>query len=130
MEQKTMMWTHPLLTNKQNEITRSFCGDCLSTKEVADKHCISENTVSGYKKEIFKIFGISKITELSRIYYTSLSIVILFCAIETNNIDLRSRNSRRTRSITLEVRGSRLRSRRREIPMPLNDLSPKNEIAS
>lgn len=130
MEQKTLKWTHPLLTNKLNEIVRSFCGDCLSTKEVADKHCISENTVSGYKKEIFKIFGISKITELSRIYYTSLSIVILFCAIKTNDIDLRSRNSLRSRNIALEVKGSRLRSRRREIPMPLNDLSPNNNIVS
>lgn len=110
-------WNHPLLTNVQNEIVPSLCDDCLSTKEVADKHCISVNTVASHKKSIFSTLNITKITELSKLFFT---MVILPTILGLHGLLEDQNRNRRPFSESNEVivnnrRNSRRKRRERDI---------------
>lgn len=109
---KSLNWKHPQLSKRLSEIMYSMCYECNSTKETADKLCISEHTVASHKKEIFRTFGITKITELSKIFFTMSVLSAVFGLHGVIENQSRGRLSSVQRNvITLS---SRMRSRRRE----------------
>lgn len=118
-------WNHPLLTDVQNEIVPSLCDDCLSTKEVAEKHCISVNTVASHKKNIFSTLKISKITELSKMFFTLVVLAAIFGFHGIIESQARSRIIYNQRYISSSTRG-RTRTRRRERSIPIKLLDNQN----
>lgn len=77
--QTNQTWNNPNLTKQQNAICYDYCEECLSDKEVADKRCISINTVQTHKKKIFEVLTINKITQLSKLFFTATyMIAVLF----------------------------------------------------
>lgn len=118
MELSVKRWNHPLLTNVQNEIVPSLCDDCLSTKEVADKHCISVNTVASHKKSIFSTLHITKITELSKLFFTMAVLAAIFGLHGVIENQSRTRTISTQRNVVANNRrNSRRRRRERDIPM-------------
>ena len=82
MQTNTGTWNSPILTKQENAIAYDYCDDCLSDKEVADKRHISINTVQTHKKKIFEKYNINKITQLSKIYFTTFCMSVVLCIYE------------------------------------------------
>jgi DNA-binding CsgD family transcriptional regulator len=59
-----------MLSQREQEILKLTSWDCLSAKEVADKLCISTLTVQQHIKNIKIKEHLSKVTELSKLYFT------------------------------------------------------------
>lgn len=108
------------------------CDECLSNKEKAERLCRSEDTTSSHMKSIFKKVNISKVTELSKIYFNNptltLITAILICF---QGLILPQRRSRirLEEQRTIQVAQRRLLSRRRERSIPLDALLNADTIA-
>lgn len=101
----------PNLTQQENTLIRDFCEDCLSQKEVADRRNISINTVQTHQKNIFRKLNITKITQLSKMYFTMY--LMLICLSVTGVARVGVRMSIRYQPIRANITRTHRRSRRR-----------------
>lgn len=65
------------LSDTEQNIVRLVCDDCMTRKEIANILFRSVETISSHMKNIFSKLEITKVTELSKIYFTSTSLVFL-----------------------------------------------------
>ena len=65
------------LSDTEQTIVRLVCDDCLTRKEIANILFRSVETISSHMKNIFSKLEISKVTELSKLYFTSISMILL-----------------------------------------------------
>lgn len=65
------------LSDTEQTIVRLVCDDCLTRKEIANILFRSAETISSHMKNIFSKLEISKVTELSKLYFTSVSMILL-----------------------------------------------------
>jgi DNA-binding CsgD family transcriptional regulator len=65
------------LSDTEQLIVRLVCDECLSRKEIATTLFRSAETISSHMKNIFSKLHITKVTELSKIYFTSVSMILL-----------------------------------------------------
>lgn len=108
------------------------CDECLSNKEKAERLCRSEDTTSSHMKSIFKKANITKVTELSKIYFNNptLSIItaLLICC-QGFFLPQRRSRIRLEEQRTIQTAQRRLQSRRRGRSLPLDDLLNAHTIA-
>lgn len=90
------------------------CDECLSTKEKAYRLNRSTDTINSHMKNIFRKLNINKVTELSKIYFTSILLIITLGIHGLFNTQIRFRTRTDEKEIMYEFQ-NRLRSRRREI---------------
>lgn len=86
------------LSETEQSIVKLICDDCLSRKEIADMLYRSPETISTHMKNIFLKKGITKVTELSKMYFTSATMIVLMLISMTfdhHDYFIRSRRYRR-----------------------------------
>lgn len=93
------------LTKRELEILKLTADDCLSSKQISERLFISVITVKNHIKNIKLKEHVSKITELSKLYFTqysrqigALALLAIFSItfINTNPSDIRARRARRS----------------------------------
>lgn len=105
------------------------CDKCMSAKEKAEFLNRSVDTVNTYMKRIFKKVDITKVTELSKIFFTMSVLSAIFGL--HGIIDNQSRT--RVNSVQRNVVASNRRNsrrRRRERDIPLSDFYNYNTISA
>ena len=120
----------------------------LSKKEIADKWSRSLFTVETTIKNAYRKLGFKNAADATRWYcgimfdiaedikerqkeILSIAIIIFSTyAIYPSNGDMQTRNNRNQRTCAVENVSNRLRSRRRERPIPLKYFSNQNTIAA
>jgi len=88
-----------ILSETEFQCVKLMVDDCLGRKEIAEKVCRSEDTVSTHQKNIYRKLRITKVTELSKIYYTGslFTLIIIICL--HGHVDVQYRRSRRCREV-------------------------------
>lgn len=108
------------------------CDECLSNKEKAERLCRSEDTTSSHMKNIFKKVKITKVTELSKIYFNNPTLTILTAILICCQGLILPQHRARSRVVeqrTTVLSQRRLRSRRRERSISINDTYYANTLA-
>lgn len=135
------------LSTREFEITERICLGA-SKKEVASDINRSLYTVETTIKNVYEKLGINKLSDLVLWYcgimfniaedikerqkeILSIAIIVFSTyAICPSTGDMRTRNNRNQRICAVEIASNRLRSRRRERPIPLHDFFNQNTIAA
>jgi len=66
-----------ILSDTEYQYAKLTVDDCLTRKEVAEKMCRSEDTVATQMKNIYRKLNITKVTELSKIFYKGTLLILL-----------------------------------------------------
>lgn len=90
------------LSSTEKKYVKLTVDECLSRKEIAEKLCRSEDTVATQMKNIYRKLNITKVTELSKLFFKGcLAIIIIFHGY--NDIQYRVRRYRRNREIEVFI---------------------------
>lgn len=133
-------------TDREFEAIELIALGGLSKKEIADRWCRSLYTVETTIKNAYRKLGLKNAADATRWYCSvmfniaedikerqkeilSISIIIFsICSLSPNTSDMRTRNTRAQRTCAIEITRSRLRSRRRERLVSLNNFHKHNTI--
>ena len=91
------------LSETEQIIVKLICDDCLSRKEIAHMLFRSAETISTHMKNIFSKLEVTKVTELSKIYFTSSTMILLMLiSITFDHHDYFIRSRRYRRKVEIE----------------------------
>ena len=114
-----------ILSDTEYRYAKLTVDECLSRKEIARRMCLSEDTVATTMKNIYRKLNITKLTELSKIFYkgTLLFLIIYGTVYVNHNPQISRIIQRRVEPIETQMALLRIRRPQRGKAIPLGSIT-------